>query len=244
MECNNPNSPFNVRIVIPETTSANSKSTEYEVRGVPPIKVVRRLEGEKVVFIVSYSPSVGPTCSITVSPSIAEVGVPGVFTFTYTDAAGSSPIVTRLKSPNDSPLSTTFLSGGAQGFHSYQVTDTDGLRANASTSIMVKYRFYKGTIARGNNSLDVSTIQALTNTLGSSIGEAFPRQEYAMDKTQGHFLWVYPADFGSIATPTGDANLPFGLVDVPGTWTINGITYKAAKTATFFNAGGTTNLGF
>ena len=244
MECNNSNSPFNVRIVIPETTVAASKQVEYEVRGVPPIKVVRRLEGEKVVFIVSYAPSVGPSCGISVSPSVAEIGIPGVFTFTYTDAAGSSAILTRLKAPNDSPLSTTFLNGGAQGVHSYSVTDVDGLSATATTSIMVKYRFYKGTIVRGSDALDVSTIQSLVNNLGSSIGEAFGRQEYSMDKAQGHFLWVYPADFGSIPTPTGDANLPFGLVDVPGTWTINGIVYKAAKTATFFNAGGTTNLGF
>ena len=240
--CNSPNSPYNIRIVIPESNS--STSPEYEVRGVAPIKVVRHLEGTKVVFVVSYAPSIAPTCSISVSPTIAELGVFGTFTFTYADAPGSSAIVTRLKSPNDSPLTIAFTQAGNQGLHHYTVTDAEGLTANASASILVKYRFFKGTLIRGNDALDVPTIQSLVSNLGSSIGEAFPRQDYTMDRSQGHFLWVYPADFSSIPTPTGDANLPFGLVDVPGTWIINGITYKAAKTATYFTNGGTANLGF
>ena len=240
--CNSSNAPFNVRLVIPEGTS--TEQVEYEVRGVSPIKVKKQLEGSKVVFIISYSPSIAPTCSISVSPAIAELGVTAIHTFTYVDNVGSSPILTRVKSPNDSPLKVRFNQAGSQGLHSYSVTDTEGLSATSSVAILVKYRFFKGTIVRNNDALDVTTIQALVSNLGSTIGEAFPKQAYIMDKPQGHFLWVYPADFASIPTPTGDANLPFDLVPIAGTWVINGITYKAAKTATYFTNGGTANLGF
>jgi hypothetical protein len=250
--CTNPSTPFNVRIVLPEKDpDAPEEQGEVEVRGVSPIKVVKRMEGLKTVFLVSYSPPKPPSCSITVTPTQVEVGQSQSFTFNVSDTEGSSPVIKRTVTPN-TPIvngqftkTLTFMAAGQQGVHKYEIEDEEGQKCESSAGINVVYRFYKGTIARTVNTLDINTITAMVSQLGSSIGAAFPRQEYTMDRApQGHFIWVYPADFSSIPTPTGDGNFPFQLTVLEGSWTINGVVYKAAKTSTYFTNGGKATLGF
>lgn len=245
-DCNS-NKPFNVRFTVPPV-AATVDAIEYEVVGVSPIKVVKTTQvtasgKPKVIFTVSYSPSVPPKCSITVSPTTGEIGVSQTYTFTYSDIVGSSTIVTRTKTPSISPVVLLFNQAGVQGIHNYVVVDSENQSCSSQVGINVKYRFFKGTIER-NAVPDNAFFQAQSSALGASISEAFPRQAYTMDKQQGHFIWFYPADFASIPTPTGDANLPFQIVDIPGTWTLNGISYKAAKTSSYFSLNGTATLGF
>jgi hypothetical protein len=248
MDCNN----YNGRIFIPKQTA--TEASKVEVSGTAPIKVTKEIRGDSTVYIVKYAPYSSPTVTLTANPSFLEVGQSTLITFNGTTIKGSEEIKDRVITPttsftlNGNDLSFTATCGssttGIKNTHSLKVIDMSNKEVSISTGVLVKHRYFIGTIPRGT----VTFLAADSGRLGTSITDSYGGfNTYSIPEGESHIAWLVPAGEGSsIPTPKSLNGTTWKLTSYGQTTLVNthglSVTYDIMGTINYYNGVNTIDL--
>jgi hypothetical protein len=241
MDCNN----YNGRIFIPKQTAL--EIPKIEVSGVAPIKVTKEIRGDSTVYVVKYAPYSSPTATLTATPSSLEVGQSTLVTFNGTTIKGSEEIKEREVTPTASltltgnNLTFTATCGsstpGTKNVHTLKVTDMTNKDVSVSTGVLVKHRYFIGTILRNTTTFVASD----SGKLGTSITNSYSGfNNYSIPEGENHIAWLVPAGEGaSVPTPRSLNGTTWKLTSYGQTIITNShglaVTYDIMGTVNYYN---------
>lgn len=221
------------------------QEADIDIVGIDPIKVRTYLRGTTKVFEISLVNNTPPTVTITSDVNSTEFNKPFTATYTVTYAQGNSPVSDVDLDPIPSPLPDTSNSPftfsitdtpiqAGIGKYSYSVTVTDelGQSANASKSIDVLYRYYKGVLAFGST-LNNSKVATFDSKLSTDINTAYGTLATYTNNTDNpsvHYCWLYPTDSLQINLIKDQSGNAVPTTIEPYTLTINGAEYYIVRT--------------
>jgi hypothetical protein len=234
---------YNGRIIVPENTSSEKEVIKF--RGIKPIHIEDKMEGDVRVIEISYKPYVGFTLVGSASPSVLEVGQLSSVIFKGDITPGNEDVVTYATNPVEdyvvtgnsvsvtkSITSTTKVNISQQ----ISVTDAEGTTKSVSPTVKVQHRYIIGTMERDTNTV-IQGESKLADNIQSAYGEL---RDYTIPVSQHHLIWLIP-DGESMGVVTDSNGFECETID-GGNHSITNeygvvINYKIIKTKNFFHGG-------